>query len=102
MTGSHRLILTYDVRKKLYQAYYRYMLGEFVPAMQELDLKMMFAWHVVGDGYAQRQVEFLAKTPDIMRSALLSPTFDEVENKLKTFTQDFSRKVVRFERPFQF
>ena len=100
--NAYRLILNYDIHPAHYEQYYRYMLGEFVPMMQQLGLRMLFAWHVYGDDYPQRQVEFIADTRQIMHEALNDTNYLDGQVQLETYTINLRRKVVRFERPFQF
>jgi hypothetical protein len=100
--GKYRMLLTYDIHPGHYQSYYQYMLGEFVPTLQKLQLRMLFAWHVHGDNHPQRQVEFVCADRDQLLSALNHPEFQQAEERLKDFTMSYSRKIVRFENRFQF
>lgn len=99
---SHRLLLIYDVHPDRFQQYYLYMRGEFIPAMQKLGLYMIFAWQVHGDGYPERQIEFISETPDILRGALADEKYQSAETRLKSYTTTYRRKVVRFENRYQF
>ena len=99
---SHRLLLIYDVRSERFQQYYLYMRGEFVPALQKLGLYMIFAWQVHGEGYPERQVEFVCETPEVLRSALASEKFQHAEDRLKSYTTTYRRKVIRFKNRYQF
>ena len=102
VSEKYRLLLTYDIHPGHYENYYQYMLGEFVPTMQKLELRMIFAWHVQGDKYPQRQVEFVCTNRKYLFTALNDPEFHEAEERLKNFTMSYTRKVVRFKNRFQF
>lgn len=97
---AYRLLLMFDVHPNRYESYYRFMLGEFVPTMQELGLYMLSAWQVHGE-YPERQVEFVCETRETLRDTLGSDTFQKAEKRLKTYTTSYTRKVVAFEDRFQ-
>lgn len=99
---SHRLLLIYDVDPTHYEEYFRFMRIRFVPVMQELGLHMMFAWQVYGRNYPERQIEFVCDSSSTLQNALGSDKFKTIESRLRRFTMNYSRKVVRFENRFQF
>lgn len=99
---AYRVLLSYDILPHLQEDYYRYMIGEFVPTMQQLGLVMLFAWQVYGDGYPERQVEFVCENRVTLRAAITHERFKQAEEQLKTFTSVYARKVVRFRNRFQF
>lgn len=99
---SHRLMLLYDVKPERFQQYYLYMRGEFIPALQKLGLYVIFAWQIHGEGYPERQVEFICETPEILREALTDERFVAAEKRLQSYTTGYRRKVVRFQNRYQF
>lgn len=101
-SSTYRILMTYNIHPGRYEHYYRYMLGEFVPTLQKLELRMLFAWHVHGENYPQRQVEFICEGRDQLITALTDPTFQNAEERLQDYTTGYSRKIVRFENRFQF
>lgn len=99
---SHRVMLQFDIQPDNYEQYYRYMLREFVPAMQDLGLFMIFAWHVLGRDYPERQVDFVTESTPSLRRILASERFQQAEDELRTYTLNYRRKIVRFENRYQF
>ncbi len=99
---TYRLLLKYNIRLDQQENYYRYMIGEFVPMMQDMGLTMLFVWQVYGDNYPERQVEFVCNSLLVMQGIIASDKFLEAEARLKDFTDMYSRKVVRFKNRFQF
>jgi uncharacterized membrane protein len=99
---SHRLMMMYDIHPGRYEQYYRYMLSEFVPVMQDLGLKMEFAWRVFSESYPERQVDFVAKNVHVLSAALQHESFHDAEVRLQTYTVRYQRKIVRFENRCQF
>ena len=102
LTPSHRLILSYDVQPDRFQQYYLYIRGEFVPTLQKLGLHMIFAWQVHGEGQPGRQIEFICESGEILCQALQNERFQHAEERLKSYTTQYQRKVVRFKNRFQF
>lgn len=98
----YRILLTYNISPGHHKAYYQYMLGEFVPIMQRLQLQMLSAWHVYGNNHPQRQVEFVCTSRELLREALNNPEFQQAEDRLQSYTTAYSRKIVRFQDRFQF
>lgn len=99
---AYRVLLTYNILPQAQEEYYRYVIGEFVPTLQQLGLVMLFAWQVHGDTYAERQIEFVCESLPTLRTALNSDRFQQAEENLKIYTSAYSRKVVRFKNRFQF
>lgn len=99
---NYRLILSYDVHPDKFERYYNYVLGEFVPHLQQMGLQMIFAWQVVYGDYPARQVDFVCYDRETLLAALHSDTFKRAEERLKSYTLIYNRKVVRFQNRFQF
>jgi hypothetical protein len=101
ISPTHRLMLMYNISPAHFSAYYRFMLGEFVPALQQFGLHMIYAWQVVSDRYPERQVEFVCEGEHIIKSVLNDEKFLDLEERLKEFTSTYRRKLVRFENRCQ-
>ncbi|GAB4515477.1 MAG: hypothetical protein OHK0046_19060 [Anaerolineae bacterium] len=98
---TYRLLLMYDVHPSKYEIYFQYISREFVPALQEMGLHMIFAWHVHGE-YPERQVEFICRDKETLRRTLTGERYKSLEDRLRSYTTTFSRKIVRFENRYQF
>jgi hypothetical protein len=98
----YKLLVVYDVRPEVYAVYQRYVLNEFIPAMQEMGLYMLGAWHTAYGRYPARQIEFVMETLDTMRAALQNERWLTLEEQLKSYTDHYERKLVRFRDGFQF
>ena len=99
---TYRLLLKYNIRRDQQENYYRFMIGEFVPMMQDMGLTMLFVWQVYGGDYPERQVEFICDSLPVLQDIIASDKFLEAETRLKDYTDTYSRKVVRFKNRFQF
>jgi hypothetical protein len=76
------------------------MLGEFVPTVRQMGLYMLFAWQIHGKDF-DRQIEFVCESKYTLRDALESEQFRQAEKRLKSFTNDYDRKIVHFQDRYQ-
>ena len=98
----YKLLFHYDVRPEVYAVYQRYVLEEFVPGMQEMKLYMTGAWRTAYGRYPARQIEFVLEDLDTMRLALHDARWPTLEDRLKSYTTSYDRKLVLFRQGFQF
>ena len=98
---KYKLILTYNIRPDKQDRYYRYMLGDFVPAIQKMGVYMYMAWHIAYGDYPIRKIEFVTESAEALHHLLLSSEWDEMETKLKRYISDYERKVVDYRAGFQ-
>lgn|GEM_PF-117349 len=99
---NYRMILSYDIHPEKYERYYNYVLSEFVPGMQKMGLQMIFAWQIIYGRYPARQIDFICYDYHTLTTVLSSETFKQAEERLKSYTINYKRKVVYFENRFQF
>lgn len=98
----YKLLMTYDIRPEMYDTYFQYVMSEFVPALQNMGLYMITAWHTAYGEYPVRQVEFVSEDLETMLEVFQTERWDEMESRLKTYIINYERKVVRFRNGFQF
>ncbi len=97
----YKLILFYNIKPDKQDQYYRYMLSSFVPAVQQLGVYMHMVWHVTYGDYPMRKIEFVTENADILRRLFLSQEWDDLENRLQQYVDDYERKVVDYRSGFQ-
>jgi hypothetical protein len=97
-----KLIITYDPVPEQREAYFRYVLGEFVPTLEQMGLTMSEAWHTAYGEYPLRMSGFLANDEGTMDSILTSEEFRELEARLQEYVINYSRRVVACRNSFQF
>ncbi len=102
ITPRYNLMLTYDIAPEQEEAFYRFALSEFVPAMQGMGLYLMRAWHTLYGDYPTRQSEYVAEDLETIREALSSDAFQDLESRLLHYVTNYHRKIVRFNNRFQF
>ncbi len=98
---KYKLILTYNIKPDKQDQYYRYMLGDFVPAIQKMGVYMHMAWHMAYGDYPMRKIEFVTETADALQQLFLSTEWEEMESKLNRYITDYKRKVVDYRNGFQ-
>ncbi|MFQ5944471.1 MAG: hypothetical protein ACE5JF_13060 [Anaerolineales bacterium] len=97
-----KVLLSYDPLPEQREEYFRYVLGEFIPAMENLGLPMCEAWHTAYGSYPLRLIGFMAETPEALEKGLASEEFLELEGRLQDFVSNYRRKIVRHQPRFQF
>lgn len=98
----YKLLMTYDIRVDQQEAYYRYVLGEFVPRLRTMGLPMLSAWSVVYGLYPERLIEFGCKSRSHALALFHDPAYRRMEERLKTYTENFTRRLVPYRDGFQF
>lgn len=99
---SVKLLLTFDPIPERREEYFRYVLGEFVPALEQLGLTMCEAWHTAYGEYPLRLTCFIAADRAAMESVLASDDFRRLESRLLTYVHNYRRRLVPVRRRFQF
>lgn len=101
LVPTHALILRYDIQAGVQETYFRYVVGEFVPAMQDMKLYMQEAWQVVYGDFPERQVEFITDDLDNIRRLLVNERWHKLEERLLSYTLNYSRQIVRYSGRFK-
>lgn len=99
---QYKMIVTYDILPGTRDTYQQFILGELVPAMQEMGLYMIEAWHTAYGNYPLRQASFVTKDMDTLRTALTSERWGDLEARFLTFVRNYAYKIVHFREGFQF
>ena len=97
-----KLLMSYDIIPDTQQAYYEFILREFIPHLQELGLVVTQAWHTAYGNYPVRMTAFAAPDLDTVRRVLGSPEWKGLNERLEQFVTHLSYKVVRYREGFQF
>jgi hypothetical protein len=97
-----KLLLSYNIRMPHQETYMRFVVNDFIPALQSVGLSNIGVWHTAYGNYPIRLLVFVAESSDAMDRALGNVKFEEMESKLKAFVTDYTRRVVPFDSRFQF
>jgi hypothetical protein len=97
-----KLLLTYDLMPGQREAYLLYVRGRFVPALEQMGLKMCESWHTAYGEYPLRLAGFLASDRDAMEEIIASELFKELEGRLQEYVINYNRKIVPLRTTFQY
>ena len=97
-----KLLIAYNVKPAREEAYYRFMMGEFLPTAQSIGLQMVEAWRTVWGNYPQQLIELAADSHKTLEQILDSKRWHEMEAKLAHYVDDYQRQIVPYRNGFQF
>ncbi len=97
----YKLILTYDIRPNSGQEYYQFVLGKYVPAVQQMGLEMMEAWTASYGDVPNRTLAFVSRDHETMMDLLSDEEWIDLNDELLEFVTDFDYKVVNYRQGFQ-
>jgi hypothetical protein len=96
-----KLLLTYNVKQELSEEYRQFVMGEFLPEVQQMGLAVTEVWFTAYGDYPERQTELVSRDEDTMWGILNSDEWTKLEMRLKEYVNDFGRKVIRYQPGFQ-
>ena len=99
---SVKLLLSFDPLPGKREAYFQYVLGEFIPTLEHLGLQMCELWHTAYGAYPLRLTGFLAHDRDKLVDILTSDDFKDMELRLQEFVGNYKRRIVPLKKRFQF
>ncbi len=97
-----KLLLAYNIKPNREDEYYRYVLGEFLPALQNVGLHMIEGWHTAYGDYPVRLMAFRTEDEVVMRQALQSEEWKTAKEKLLKLIRDYEQRIVPAKSVFQF
>src|SRR5512136_3358587 len=97
-----KLLIAYSLKPGREETYYRFMMAEFLPALQDMGLAMAEAWQTAWGNYPQRLIGLLAEDRATVEETLASQRWREIEDKLIRYVTDYQRQLVHARNRFQF
>jgi hypothetical protein len=97
-----KLLMVYDIKPEREAEYYRYMLGEFLPALQNMGLIMIEGWHTAYGDYPQRLFAFRAENEHTLRSVIAGEEWLQSKQRLLKLVRNYEERVVAAKNLFQF
>jgi hypothetical protein len=97
-----KLLITYDVKSGREEEYYRFIMGEFLPAAQSVGLHMVEAWRTAWGDYPERLIEMVADNQQSLNEILDDERWREMETKLKQYVDNYQHMAVSLRSGFQF
>ena len=99
---QYKLIVTYDVLPSNQENYFQFIMGELLPAMQEMGVYMTEAWHTAYGDYPLRMATFVAEDYDTIVEMLDSDRWQELERRFKIYIRNYSLVILPYRHGFQF
>lgn len=99
---EQKLLLVYDIKPNREAEYYRYVLGEFLPTLQNIGLMMVEGWHTAYGDYPMRLLVFRADSDTSIRQLLKDERWVKSKKNLLKLIRDYEERVVPARNSFQF
>lgn len=97
-----KLLIVYNIKPHREAEYYRYVMSEYLPTLQNMGLYMAEGWHTAYGNYPVRQLGFRADSDKDIRDILNSSAWQETREKLLKYVQDYEERLVPAKNVFQF
>ena len=97
-----KLLLAYNIKPSREAEYYRFVMGEFLPTLQNMGLYMAEGWHTAYGDYPIRLVAFQTDSETEMETVLKSEEWADAKKKLLKLVRDYEERVVPAKKTFQF
>lgn len=97
-----KLLLSYDVKPDQLQEYYQFVLGRYIPVVQQMGLEVSEAWHTGYGDWPNRLIGFVARDKKTMFSVLNNQEWSDLNDQLEEFVTGFRYKVIPYREGFQF
>jgi hypothetical protein len=97
-----KLLLAYNIKPSREAEYYRYVMGEFLPLLQNLGMYMTEGWHTAYGDYPVRLIAFQSNSETEMQTILKSADWQKAKEKLLKLVRDYEERVVPAKKTFQF
>ncbi len=96
------MLLAYNIKPNREAEYYRYVLGEFLPSLQDIGLMMVEGWHTAYGDYPIRLIAFRVQDDTEMNEVLKSTQWKQGKEKLLKLITDYEERLVPAKNTFQF
>lgn len=96
-----KLILTYELIPDNIESYYQFVLGGYIPLLQQLGLEMIEAWTTSWGEGPGRHIVFASRDRDTIDKLIEDERWFALNDKLEEFVTDFEYKVIPYRVGFQ-
>ncbi len=96
-----KLLLSWDIKPGRDQEYFEFIVREFAPGITRLGLNPTEAWFAVYGDCPQILMEGVADDLTTMRHILASDDWTALHEKLITYVDNYTQKIVRANAGFQ-
>lgn len=96
-----KLLMRWDVRPETESEYFEFLVHEFIPGLNKLGISDIQVWYTQYGDCEQKLASGIANTRERMQDALNSPTWEQLNDRLQEFVDNFSQKVIPATGGFQ-
>ncbi|MFZ1399144.1 MAG: hypothetical protein WAS33_19715 [Candidatus Promineifilaceae bacterium] len=96
-----KLLMRWDVRPETESEYFEFLVHEFIPGLNKLGIEDIQVWYTQYGDCEQKLASGIASTTEKMQTALANPSWSHLNDKLQTFVENFSQKVISATGGFQ-
>ena len=96
-----KILMRWDVRPETESEYFEFLVHEFIPGLNKLGISDIQVWYTQYGECEQKLASGIANTTDKMQDALNSPAWEQLNDKLQQFVDNFSQKVISATGGFQ-
>ena len=97
-----KLLLAYNIKPNREAEYYRFVLGEFLPNLQDIGLMMVEGWHTAYGDYPMRLIVLRAENEAKLRQVMHSEEWQVGKERLLKLVRDYEERIVPAKKVFQF
>jgi len=96
-----KVLLSWDIKPGRDLEYFEFIVREFAPGITKLGLKPTEAWFAVYGDCPQILMEGITDDLDAMHALLESDAWSQLYEKLQTYVDHYTQKIVRANAGFQ-
>ena len=96
-----KLIMRWNVRPETESEYFEFLVHEFIPGMNRLGISDFQVWYTAYGECEQKLASGTAPSKEHMNYALQNNEWETLHDKLQSFVDNFSQKVIPATRGFQ-
>lgn len=98
---GYKLILTYDVNGETLNDYHRFIMGKYIPTMQNLGMQIREAWHTAYGSAPNRLLTFVCEERHVVNDLMKNSIWLDLNEELENYVEGLTYKVVRYRDQFQ-
>ncbi len=98
---GYKLLLSYELDTEAMQEYYRFVMGQYVPAMQSMGWQMSEAWHTAYGNAPNRLLGFVCTDRQDVNELLDNEQWTSLNEQLQKYVSEFDFKVFPYKGGFQ-
>jgi hypothetical protein len=99
-----KLLMNWDIKEGLDQAYFEFMMRDWLPGVNKLGVQNMWAWYTAycrDDNVPQIMAEAIVENLPTMQAILASDDWSKLYVELLKYVDNYTHKVVQITGGFQ-